>query len=313
MTPTPASVGMDVDGDGNGEEAVDADGDPANGYEEYRDTDGSSFPVESLDGDGDGKTDFLVSTDADGVPEVYWDPDGGILTQVDILDADGDGDDDWVIDTDGDGTADKYIDPENGSMYDYTPPTATPTVTPTNTPAPPTATPTLTPVSPTVTPEPTVAPFESTANYLELSVENGHTHPGGTVTMRWRIDPDMAWGMMNRPVAIYFGVAEGSASPDRPATVDEALRNRRMYMFETEKNELVAVPMNPQSIPPTWPQVTFPLAGGETSGTMEFAVPTDPSFLNTDWVFEAAFIDLRTGRFVNERFPVEISNAAPIR
>jgi hypothetical protein len=112
----PTSKTLDIDGDGNAERAVDSDGNPANGYEQYVDPDGSSAAMVSVDVDGDGKTDHLIDTDGDGVADVYWDPDDGIVTSIVVTDVDGDGTDEWLIDTDGDGAQDTYYDPDSGTV-----------------------------------------------------------------------------------------------------------------------------------------------------------------------------------------------------
>jgi hypothetical protein len=113
------TINRDVDADGSMETATDADGDNANGFETYADTDGSST-ASSIDGDGDGKTDFLVDTDKDGVADVYWDPDGDVLTDVTAVDVDDDGNLELLLDTDGDGTIDTLYDPDTGTLTPVT-------------------------------------------------------------------------------------------------------------------------------------------------------------------------------------------------
>jgi len=112
------TINRDVDADGSMETATDADGDNANGFETYADTDGSST-ASSIDGDGDGKTDFLVDTDKDGVADVYWDPDGDVLTDVTAVDVDDDGNLELLLDTDGDGNPDTWYNPADGSVNPY--------------------------------------------------------------------------------------------------------------------------------------------------------------------------------------------------
>jgi hypothetical protein len=72
-----------------------------------------------IDGDGDGKTDFLVDTDKDGVADVYWDPDGDVITNITAVDVDGDGNADLLLDTDGDGNPDTWYNPADGSVNPY--------------------------------------------------------------------------------------------------------------------------------------------------------------------------------------------------
>ncbi len=139
----------DVDGDLVNEYAVDRDLDASNGYEEFRDPSvgtGASKAVDAgsllnaaaqarntvvttvngnstsvvrfrFDPDGDQKTDLLVDTDADGKPNVYWDPDRGYSHVIPVLkDVTKDGIADYFFDLDGEGglRLDVYYDPIEG-------------------------------------------------------------------------------------------------------------------------------------------------------------------------------------------------------
>lgn len=139
----------DVDGDLTQEYAVDRDLDSANGYEQFRDPNvgtGASKAVDAgsmlsaaaksrftvtttvngttnqtvrytFDPDGDKKTDLLVDRDADGKPDVYWDPDRGYSHVIPVLkDVTKDGREDYFFDLDGEGGLhlDVYYDPIEG-------------------------------------------------------------------------------------------------------------------------------------------------------------------------------------------------------
>jgi hypothetical protein len=110
----------DVDGDGNLEEAIDKNVDFSDGYEFYKDPDGSSNAVKSLDGDGDGKIDHFIDIGTDNGQYLrYWDPDDNILSNVFITDVDYDGTYEWVYDSNGDGKPDKYYDPNDEQIHPY--------------------------------------------------------------------------------------------------------------------------------------------------------------------------------------------------
>lgn len=75
-------VASDIDDDGNNEQAIDADGNPANGYEKFVDSDGSSLVLAQIDGENSGKTSFIIDANGDGVPDVYWSPDNQYTASV---------------------------------------------------------------------------------------------------------------------------------------------------------------------------------------------------------------------------------------
>lgn len=79
----PDKVVSDIDGDGNDEEAIDSDGDPSNGYEEYVDPDGSSDSLIELEDDD--QTNFIIDSDNDGDPDVYWDPGNTYTAPIEVL------------------------------------------------------------------------------------------------------------------------------------------------------------------------------------------------------------------------------------
>lgn len=113
---------LDVDNDGVNETATDADNDPSNGYETYADPNGNSDAVVSTDGDNDSKIDHFIDTTGDEIPEKYWDPDDGVLSDITLNDVDDDGTDEWLYDSDGNGTPDMYYDPDDGTVNDMEPP-----------------------------------------------------------------------------------------------------------------------------------------------------------------------------------------------
>ncbi|MCD6299489.1 MAG: PKD domain-containing protein, partial [Thermoplasmata archaeon] len=113
------SIKEDTDSDGVYELAIDIDRDNSNGYENYTDPNGNSNAVKSIDGDNDGKIDHFIDTNNDGKPDIYWDPDDGIVTGINTIDIDNDGTNEWVYDSDGDGINDKYYDPDDGRIRNY--------------------------------------------------------------------------------------------------------------------------------------------------------------------------------------------------
>lgn len=141
----------DVDGDLTPEYAADRDLNPANGYEEFFDpnvgtgaskaVDAASFLSEAakarftitttvdgnttqvvrflFDPDQDNRTDLLVDRDADGLPDIYWDPDIGYSHVIPVLkDVTKDGREDYFFDLDGTGglQLDVFYDPLEGRI-----------------------------------------------------------------------------------------------------------------------------------------------------------------------------------------------------
>lgn len=140
----------DIDGDLTNEYAIDRDLDADNGFEGFRDpsvagalstvvsagdllTEGAKarFTVVTtapdgnstsalrflFDPDADQKADLLVDTDADGEPDVYWDPDRGYSHVIPVLkDVTGDGTKDYFFDLDGEAGLhlDVFYDPAEG-------------------------------------------------------------------------------------------------------------------------------------------------------------------------------------------------------
>jgi len=88
----------DVDYDSKIEEALDYNFD--NSYDEYNDPDRSSKLLSMIDGDNDDRNDFIIGSVK---PQVYWDPDDNILTNITEKDVDNDGDFEYTIDVDNDG------------------------------------------------------------------------------------------------------------------------------------------------------------------------------------------------------------------
>lgn len=121
----PAYRDRDVDDDSNNESAVDSNLDLRDGFEYYRDLDGSSRDIKTIDGDGDGKKDHFIDTDKDAEPDKYWDPDDDVLSDLELRDVDNDSVDEWIFDSDGDGIKDRYFDPDDDSVHllDVNPPT----------------------------------------------------------------------------------------------------------------------------------------------------------------------------------------------
>lgn len=122
-------VGADIDGDGEDEFAIDdnndLDDDNSDGYEVFDDPDGSSEVTDTVDGDDDGMTDYLIDTDSDGDPDVYWDPDDGILITIvnqAQMDVDGDGDLECAFDYNDDMSDgfEVFLDPDGSTTVVYT-------------------------------------------------------------------------------------------------------------------------------------------------------------------------------------------------
>jgi signal transduction histidine kinase len=110
-------VSADADFDDQQELAIDADRDPANGFESFQDPDSSSQVFAEIDGDGDGKTDFLLYSVADNAVTSYWDPDSGVIGSVTTSDIDNDNELEYLFDSDGDGEIDAYYDATEQRVY----------------------------------------------------------------------------------------------------------------------------------------------------------------------------------------------------
>lgn len=117
-------LSRDVDDDGIPEAAIDTDGNVANGYERFHETDNLrgivSSEVVAFDGDDDGNPDFLIDTDSDADPDVYWSPVGEVFTDTTVLDIEGDTVDDFLIDVDADGSVDAVYRPEDEVVSEAT-------------------------------------------------------------------------------------------------------------------------------------------------------------------------------------------------
>jgi uncharacterized delta-60 repeat protein len=116
QTPLPTIIEIDLDQDTNNEQALDTNRNPEDGYENFLDPDGSSTPIISEDLDNDGKTDHLIDTNADNLPDLYWDPDDQLITETPSLDIDNDQQLEQLIDINGDHQYDYYYDPEENSI-----------------------------------------------------------------------------------------------------------------------------------------------------------------------------------------------------
>ena len=119
---------LDVDDDEIDEMAIDFNDDSSDGYEVFYDPDYPdtfSISIRSIDGDNDRKIDHFIKINynikkpEDLLPDRYWDPDDGILSDVDIEDVDYDGTLEWVYDSDGDSTPDRYYDPDDHAIHLY--------------------------------------------------------------------------------------------------------------------------------------------------------------------------------------------------
>lgn len=124
---------LDVDDDGRDEMAIDYNDDSSDGYEVFFDPDFSSTDVKQIDGDDDKKIDgdndkkidhFIKINYNPGsspvvLPDRYWDPDDGVLSDVDVEDIDYDSTEEWIYDSDGDGTPDRYYDPDDHAIHLY--------------------------------------------------------------------------------------------------------------------------------------------------------------------------------------------------
>ena len=195
------------------------------------------------------------------------------------------------------------------------PPTPTPVQTPepTNTPVPPTATPATTPAGPTATPtsEPTVVPLEVTAtptprqpNFLELEIRE---RPGGgwdfqageTLVLHWRVYPEL-YDYRNASLTIYLGALLDPAKVDTPARVTDVFAGGPVFLFG---RGMKAERYDARNVKPAFKGVAFPPV--KTEGELSFIVPGG---VGKDLAFAAAFINMKTGRFVTTVTPVEISN-----
>ncbi|PKK81363.1 MAG: hypothetical protein CVT47_02820 [Thermoplasmata archaeon HGW-Thermoplasmata-2] len=113
-------VTKDVDGDGAKEFAVDKDRNATNGYEYFMEYPGSSnitHMIKSVDLNSDKKLEFLLGRGlASNVPVKYWDPNRGILTDINhSVGMDNDSKPEYFIDTTGAGKPTILYDMENGT------------------------------------------------------------------------------------------------------------------------------------------------------------------------------------------------------
>ncbi len=106
----PEKIEMDIDNDGNLEQAIDRDSNLSNGFEEFFDPDGSSELEVNVDGDFDQQTDFIINTDGDSNPDMYWDPDSQTISAVEIRNVDEDPLDEYVFGIEERKTNDRYYD-----------------------------------------------------------------------------------------------------------------------------------------------------------------------------------------------------------
>jgi hypothetical protein len=176
-----------------------------------------------------------------------------------------------------------YVGSGDNRLYAFEgPPTPTPTSTPTSTPA---ATP--------------------TPNYVELSVrQNGEGgddfYPGDTVVLDWQAFPDR-YGYAGVPCAIYLAAAMNPPADDAAMTVEELLRGKPIYLFDSTMRAHL---YNPRDVKPTFARVIFPVPGIGTSGELTFKVPRGAA---GRWAFAAAFIRLDNRQYPAQP-PVEVSN-----
>jgi len=104
----------DVDDDGSMEKAIDTNQIEEDGFENFTDTDeieNRSVAVITIDGDFDEKMDHFIDINNDSIPDVYWDPDNDILTNIIQIDVDYDNVNESVFDSDDNGALDTYYDP----------------------------------------------------------------------------------------------------------------------------------------------------------------------------------------------------------
>jgi hypothetical protein len=95
----PYQVFMDVDNDSINETAINQNNITDDGFEVYSDSNHNTRAI-PMDGDFDGMTDWLIDMQPYGTYDRYWDPDNGILTNVNRTGKD------YYIDTNGDGKFD---------------------------------------------------------------------------------------------------------------------------------------------------------------------------------------------------------------
>ena len=121
---------LDVDKDGIDEMAIDYNDNSSDGYELFFDPNYNSYAYQIYkDGDNDGKIDHFIDINIDlfnynvsnFLPDVYWDPDDIVLSDVVVRDVEYDGTDEWVFDSNGDSKLDKYYDPDDDLIHLYIP------------------------------------------------------------------------------------------------------------------------------------------------------------------------------------------------
>ena len=104
----------DIDEDSQTEYALDANDATDDGFELFLDPDSSTTVSYSFDGDNDGKTDYLLDTNGTGEPDVYWDPDGLLLSIVQAGNFDQDDTLEYAFQN---GFTSYYYDPDTNTVY----------------------------------------------------------------------------------------------------------------------------------------------------------------------------------------------------
>ncbi|MDD5556415.1 MAG: hypothetical protein PHN82_04095 [bacterium] len=257
-------------------------------------TNGVDYLSASMGSGGDGRYD--LDAGIGGEPHTFvWDsatdlPGGanGVLFRAQPLPEEGDG----SYGTTGPFDVDQTLTPTP------TPP-ATPTPTP---PVSPTPTATVTPVpAPTATPAPP-------PGYIHPSLAPGRVPPGGTAGLSWRCE-FTPWNYEGQPVDVYLAAIRDPKVAGAASSVEEALAGGEVWIFEKGMKTSYRYAGTVKA--PCWRDVVFPPA--PLLGTLDLAVPADPSF-HGNWVFATTFVRKGPpGGFVrDDGRPVENSNIATV-
>ncbi|MDD5556413.1 MAG: PQQ-binding-like beta-propeller repeat protein [bacterium] len=165
--------------------------------------------------------------------------------------------------------------------------------------------------APTPTGTPAPAPTSTPApppGYIHPSLAPGRVPPGGTAGLSWRCE-FTPWNYGGQPVDVYLAAIRDPKVAGAASSVEEALAGGEVWIFEKGMKTSYRYAGTVKA--PCWRDVVFPPA--PLLGTLDLAVPADPSF-HGNWVFATTFVRKGPpGGFVrDDGRPVENSNIATV-